>query len=206
VRPQLEPCPPPSATLDPDDALRTVQAAVSDGDAVLATTGYTGRALYALSDRPNQFYMVGSMGCVSSLGLGLAKVQPHRRIVVIDGDGAMLMRLGAVAAIGHERPSNLVHVLLDNGVHDSTGSQATLSPSVDLPTIARACGYPHIVGASTVEDLRVALRAATSGPSLIHVRTTPRSDRRLPRPTLTPEQVAERFRGWLSAGRGQTEA
>ena len=101
-------------------ALRAVQAAAGPQDIVIATTGYTGRELFALDDRDNQLYMVGSMGCASTLGLGLAIAQPHRRVFVIDGDGAMLMRMGAMATVGYERPANLTHVLLDNGLHEST--------------------------------------------------------------------------------------
>jgi phosphonopyruvate decarboxylase len=183
--------------LDADDALRAIRAGTWATDAVLATTGYTGRALYALGDQPSQLYMVGSMGCVSSLGLGLALAQPRRRVVVLDGDGAMLMRLGAVAVLGHERPPNLVHILLDNGVHDSTGGQATVSASVDLTAVARACGYPRVLRPSGTDELQEALTDGEDGLTFIHVRTRPRANRKLPRPEMTPAQVAERFRLWL---------
>lgn len=183
--------------IDPDAALDAIQGAVGSRAAVLATTGYTGRALYALADRPNQLYMVGSMGCVSGLGLGLARAQPHRKVVVIDGDGSVLMRMGLLATIGHEAPANLVHVLLDNGVHDSTGGQATVSSSADLAAVAHSCGYPSVVRARGTEDLRALLRGSRKGPVFIHVRTRPRDSRKLPRPTMTPAEVAERFRQWL---------
>jgi len=183
-----------------DDVLRAVQQSVGPADAVLATTGYTGRALCALEDRPNQLYMVGSMGCVSSLGLGLAKAQPRRRVVVLDGDGAVLMRLGALATVGHEQPPNLVHILLDNGVHDSTGGQATVSASVDLAAVAAACGYPRILRAERLDELRSALREDSPTLTFIHVRTRPRTCHKLPRPEMTPAQVAERFRRWLREG------
>jgi phosphonopyruvate decarboxylase len=180
-----------------DVVLTAIQSSVAPSDAVLATTGYTGRALYALSDTPNQLYMVGSMGCVSSLGLGLAKAQPHRRVVVIDGDGAALMRMGAMAVVGHERPANLVHVLLDNNVHDSTGGQATVSSSIDLAAIAAACGYLRVVRVGSLDELRAELGHATKTLTFLHVRTKPRENHKLPRPEITPPQVAERFRQWL---------
>jgi phosphonopyruvate decarboxylase len=142
--------------------------------------------------------MVGSMGCVSSLGLGLAKAQPNRRVVVLDGDGAMLMHLGAAAVLGQERPPNLVHVLLDNGVHDSTGGQATVSRRVDLAAVARACGYPRLVRVAGVEHLRSVLATGEEGLAFVHVRTRPRTDHKLPRPEVSPAEVAERFRKWLS--------
>ncbi len=115
-----------------DDALRAIKQGASEDDLILATTGYTGRALYALGDADNQFYMVGSMGCLASFALGLAIAQPDRRIIAIEGDGALLMRMGNLATLGHHRPPNLLHVLLDNGVHDSTGAQATAASTVNF--------------------------------------------------------------------------
>ncbi len=186
--------------LDPDVALGAVQRATGPDDAVLATTGFTGRALYALEDRPSQFYMVGSMGCVSSVGLGIAKAQPARRVIVLDGDGAMLMRLGAAATVGFERPENFVHVLLDNGVHDSTGAQPTVSSTTDLAAIARACGYPHVLRVGSPDELEEAIRTPRGELSFVHVRTAPRADRKLPRPTQTAPELAERFSCWLGGG------
>jgi phosphonopyruvate decarboxylase len=183
--------------LDPDEALRAVGAGLDERDVVLATTGFTGRALYAVGDRPSQLYMVGSMGCASSMGLGLALARPERRIVVLDGDGAMLMHLGAAAIVGHEGPENLLHVLLDNGVHDSTGAQATVSPAVDLATVATACGYAGARRVASAGELTAAVAAGDPGPRLVHVRTAPRANRKLPRPTQTPPEVARRLQEWL---------
>jgi phosphonopyruvate decarboxylase len=141
--------------------------------------------------------MVGSMGCVSSLGLGLARAQPQRRVVVLDGDGAALMRLGALATIGHEQPANLIHILLDNGVHDSTGGQATVASSADLAAVAAACGYPRVLRAEWLDDLRSVLREESEALTFVHVRTRPRENHKLPRPEMTPAQLADRFRRWL---------
>lgn len=185
--------------LAPDAALRAIVAGLSGSDVVIATTGFTGRALYGVGDRPNQLYVVGSMGCASSLALGLALAQPARRVIVLDGDGAALMHLGAAAIIGHERPANLVHVLLDNGVHDSTGAQATVAPAVDLAGVALACGYPEVARVASADELTRSIRSARSGPSFLHVRTEPRAERKLPRPEETPAEVAARFTGWMQA-------
>ena len=185
--------------LDPDETMRVVRAATAD-DAVLATTGFTGRALYAQGDRDNHFMMVGSMGCISSLGLGIARILPDRRTVVLDGDGSLLMRLGAAATIGFENPDNLVHVLLDNAVHDSTGAQATVSPHVDFGQLARACGYGRVERIDSLDALAEALEDRSPGLRFLHVRTAARVDRKLPRPTVTPPEVAERLRGWLRRG------
>jgi phosphonopyruvate decarboxylase len=186
------------------EALRVAQNSARPTDAVITTTGFTGRALYAIEDRPNQLYMVGSMGCASSLGLGLAVSQPLRRVIVIDGDGAALMRLGAMATIGYERPPNLIHILLDNEMHESTGGQSTISHSVDLGAIARACGYPRVIRASSLDQFAgaldqsaEALGQSTERLTFIHVKTRPGEIGNLPRPTVTPRQGAERFRAWL---------
>jgi phosphonopyruvate decarboxylase len=185
------------ARFSQDDALRTIQASVDSTDAVLATTGFTGRALYALDDRANQFYMVGSMGCVSSLGLGLATACPDRRVIVLDGDGALLMRMGALATNGFLLPENLVHIVLDNGCHDSTGSQRTVSTCMNMVGLASACGYPRAVSVSSLAGLSQLLRETTRQLTFIHIKTKARENRKLPRPTVSPADVARRFRGWL---------
>src|SRR6185312_6741324 len=143
----------PAAVLEPrrrafkarvtrSDALRAVIAHTSaDSSVVLASTGFCGRELYAIDDRPNQLYMVGSMGCVVPLALGLALRRPDLRVVALDGDGAALMRLGAFATVGAYAPPNLWHLLLDNGAHDSTGGQATVSGRISFAGVAAACGY-----------------------------------------------------------------
>jgi phosphonopyruvate decarboxylase len=186
-----------SERLAPDRALEAVVAGLTGSDVVVATTGFTGRALYAHGDRPNQLYMLGSMGCASSFGLGLALAQPRRRVVVLDGDGAMLMHLGASAIVGHEAPENLVHVLLDNGVHDSTGAQATVAPAVDLALVARACGYRDVVRVASAAELCAVVGARGAGPRFVHVRTAPRASRKLPRPLETPAEIAQRFARWM---------
>src|SRR6202789_1779172 len=124
------------------DALRLVVAHTPIASTVLlASTGFCGRELFAIDDRANHFYMVGSMGCVLPLALGLALARPDWRVIALDGDGSMLMRMGALATAGAYGPPNLRHLLLDNGVHDSTGSQATVSPRISFAMMAAACGY-----------------------------------------------------------------
>jgi phosphonopyruvate decarboxylase len=181
------------------DILRAVQAAVAATDLIVATTGYTGRELYAADDRPNQLYMVGSMGCALSIGLGLAIAQPARRVIVLDGDGAALMRLGAFATMGYERPANLVHVLLDNGMHESTGGQMTVSGSIDFCGLAAACGYPDVAAIASPEALAAAIPAATQRLTFIHVPILPGVPE-LPRPEITPPEVAARLREHIAAG------
>lgn len=180
------------------DALAAVQRAARANDVVVATTGYTGRELYALDDRKSQLYMVGSMGCASSFGLGLACARPDRRVVVLDGDGAALMRMGALATLGYERPANLLHVLLDNETHDSTGAQSTVSHSVDLGAVARACGYPRVVRVTTAEELGRVVAEETRSLTFVHVKTKPGAPTDLPRPKVTPVEVLARLRAELT--------
>lgn len=179
-----------------------VQASVGPNDLVVATTGFTGRALYAAADKPNQLYMVGSMGCASPFGLGLAIACPDRRVIVLDGDGAALMRMGALATLGYERPKNLTHVLLDNEVHDSTGGQSTVSHSIDLGAVAKSCGYPKVLRATSLDDLG-AIIADAHELTFVHLKTA-RGDTdnaSLPRPKVTPVQVIDRLRAFIEATR-----
>jgi phosphonopyruvate decarboxylase len=177
-----------------------LQSTVSPDTIVLASTGYCGRELYALADRPNHFYMVGSMGCVTALALGLALSRPQLRVVAVDGDGAALMRMGTFASIGAYAPHNLWHLLLDNGVHDSTGGQATVSAGVGFAAIAAACGYPLALesdGIEVIDELFAASNVA--GPRFAHLRTKPGAAPNLPRPSVTPEQVSARLAAHIGA-------
>ncbi len=188
----------PAARPSRSDALAAVQGALRPGDVVVATTGYTGRELYALDDKPNQLYMVGSMGCAGSFGLGLALAQPERRVIVLDGDGAALMRLGALATLGFERPKNLLHVLLDNELHESTGGQSTVSHSVDSALVAAASGYPRVERVPSAEALAALVAAPTTELTFAHVKMKPGAPEDLPRPTVTPIQVKERLIAFMA--------
>ena len=176
------------AQLTRREMLEGLLARWTDNDLVVATTGYTGRELYALQDRPQHIYLVGSMGCASSLGLGLALNRPHQRVWVLDGDGALLMRLGALTTVGWVRPLNMVHLVLDNGCHESTGAQATVSPSLDLCQVAAGCGYPQVTRWSEPQAI------PESGLTFVHCPIRPGIAQSLPRPLQTPAQVATRFR------------
>lgn len=169
-----------------------------ENSVIIATTGYTGRELCALADRPNQLYMVGSMGCASSLGLGLSLARPDLQVVVIDGDGAALMRLGNLATVGTYGRGNLVHVLLDNEAHDSTGAQATVSANLSFAQVASACGYALTLEGNDPELLDELLTvSASSGPRFAQLKIGTGTLKDLPRPQLTPPQTKERLRNHL---------
>jgi phosphonopyruvate decarboxylase len=120
-------------------------------------------------------------------------------VVVLDGDGAALMKLGNLATIGAQAPENLVHVLLDNAVHDSTGGQATSSPHVDFATVALSCGYRAAFSADDLQGFEKALKEAFAapGPTMIHLKISAGSMAKLGRPTIGPADVARRFQAFL---------
>ena len=159
---------------------------------LIASTGFNGRELYAIDDRPNQLYMVGSMGCAASLGLGLSLARPDKKIVVIDGDGAVLMRMGNMATVGAYGGTNYYHLMLDNRVHESTGGQATVSSVVDFPAIAAACGYQEVLHAAQgPQDIGGFLQS--KAPAFMHVGTSRGVPEGLPRPSVKPADVAQRL-------------
>lgn len=186
------------------EALGTIASAMGDRAALIATTGKTGRELFTLGTAENHIYIVGSMGCASSIGLGLRLAhQSPDPIVVLDGDGAALMKMGTMATIGHTQPRNFIHVILDNETHDSTGGQATVSATVDFAGVAAACGYHAAYRTDTKAEVAAILKRHLSspGPVLLHVKIAPGSLEDLGRPTLSPVEVKERFMGWVSRGR-----
>jgi phosphonopyruvate decarboxylase len=184
------------------DALREVVARTTPGStAILASTGYCGRELYAIADRPNQIYMVGSMGCVVSWALGLALARPDLNVLALDGDGAALMRMSAMATAGAYGPPNLKHLLLDNGAHDSTGGQATVSPNISFAGVAAACGYARAIEGDDLGELAAWLEEPwRSGPSFarLSIRTGTPAD--LPRPSISPADVKGRFMRHFGGG------
>jgi phosphonopyruvate decarboxylase len=178
-------------------------ACLPEEAAVIATTGKCGRELFTLSDRPQHLYQVGSMGCASAMALGVA-LNVSRPMVVLDGDGAALMKMGNMATIGAQVPENLLHVILDNGVHDSTGGQQTVSSSIDFAEVAAACGYAQAAVCDDLSGFEEAMAAAfaSPGPHLVHMRIQPGSMAKLGRPTIAPHEVASRFQTFLTTVEG----
>jgi len=164
---------------------------------IVSTTGYTSRDL-ASYDEARHFPMQGSMGFALALGLGLTRAVPNRRVVVIDGDGALIMRLGSLATAGHLEPQGLTHVVLDNGTYASTGGQATVSSNVDFATVALSCGYAQAATCTGRESLEDALEFAfgpnLSGPTLLRIFISAEDPDPKERPSVAPPEIASRFR------------
>jgi phosphonopyruvate decarboxylase len=185
-----------------DALVRVIANTPADASVVFASTGFCGRELYALDDRPNQLYFVGSMGCVTMLALGFALARPDLDVVAIDGDGAALMRMGAFATLGAYGPPNLAHLLLDNGAHESTGGQATVSRGVAFADVATACGYASALDSDDPAAIPPFLLAtpASAGPRFLRLRIAQGTPSDLPRPTIAPEDVARRLRAHIQEG------
>jgi len=184
------------------DALKLVQEQAPADAAIIATTGKCGRELFTLGDREQQIYLVGSMGCASAVGLGVS-LNVEQPVIVLDGDGAALMKMGNTATIGAYSPRNLVHIVLDNGVHDSTGGQGTVSPGVDFAGVAHSCGYATSAIADALPEFAASLREAlaTPGPHMLHWRIAEGSLEKLGRPTVHPPEIARRLRDFIAGKR-----
>lgn len=182
------------------DAIKVVKNLLLKDELLVATTGKAGRELFSLGHHSNQIYIVGGMGCASAIGLGLGICQNKRKVVVLDGDGAVLMKMGSLATIGHYHPENLIHIVLDNEAHESTGGQATVSGSIDFAQIASACAYQDIFRCDTETSLKEAVKLSLNrkGPVMIHVKVAVGSNPHLGRPDLTPAQVKEQFMGFIA--------
>ena len=166
------------------------------GDAfIVSTTGKVSRELFEIREARGEghghdFLTVGSMGHASSLALGMALQRPERQFICLDGDGAALMHLGAMAVIGAKRPANLLHIVINNQAHESVGGQPTVACSTDLCGIARACGYPWVARASSLEEVESAFRAALAARQCAFIETEAAIGARadLGRPTSTPQE------------------
>lgn len=165
---------------------------------VVCANGMISREAMAARDRAENFYMLGSMGLASSIGLGLALSAPERKVVVLDGDGNLLMNLGALPTAGYLAPVNFLHIVLDNAVHGSTGNQPTLSEKIPLEEMAKAAGYRVVKRVTMQEELRSLLPSflIETGPAFLLIRLEI-GDRgeAIPRVPIPPEAITRRLRG-----------
>ena len=164
-------------------------------DRIISANGFISRDLFAVSDTRPAFYMIGSMGLASSIGLGIALKDPEKRVFVFDGDGNILMNLGSLTTIGSLKPKNLVHVVFDNSVHESTGSQPTNTNFVSIEKIAKTCNYNHTFTTKTKNDFEKILRKIKklNGPIMIVVKIQKSNNKKSPRINYEPLEIKERF-------------
>lgn len=168
-------------------------------DVLMGATGFTGRELYQSCDHPGKFYMTGSMGCLSSLGLGVSIENSEKRVFLLDGDGAVLMKLGSLATIGHYSPDNLIHICFDNSAYESTGSQPTVSANTDLCKVADGCGYEFSAAVESVGQFKEILENIDKikKPAFLRILIKPGTVEGLERPADTPIQMKDKFEKFL---------
>jgi thiamine pyrophosphate-dependent acetolactate synthase large subunit-like protein len=175
------------------DAIKAIIDCIDDG-LIISCDGMISRELFSVKDRVQNFYMLGSMGLASAIGLGVALARSDEKIIVLTGDGNMLMSLGTLATIGMASPKNIIHIVLDNECHESTGGQETASKVAKLCDIARFSGFINSECVSSLNALKNALRTllGIGGPSFIHVKVSKeRVD--APRVSIDPVEIKDRF-------------
>ncbi len=185
------------------DALAAITPHLHD-EVCVAANGFISRAVSAVRDREDTFYMIGSMGLAAAIGFGIALAQPKRRVLVFDGDGNVLMGMGELASIAAAKPANLWHLCFDNGVHASTGGQRTIADRVVLSELARAAGYRWVKRSQSAAELGrdVPEFLATVGPAFLHVCIAPGPPGPPePRITHTPPELTARLRHALGTPR-----
>ena len=164
-------------------------------DRIISANGFISRDLFSISDTRPTFYMIGSMGLASSIGLGIALKDPEKRVFVFDGDGNILMNLGSLTTIGSLKPKNLIHVVFDNSVHESTGSQPTNTNFVSIEKIAKACNYNHTFTVKTKNNFEKVLRKIKKlkGPIMIVVKIQQSNEKSSGRVNYEPVEMKEYF-------------
>lgn len=187
-----------------EEAIQTVAAALGEKDCIVSTTGMISRELFEYRAAMKQgherdFHTVGSMGHASQIALGIALAQPERRVWCFDGDGATIMHMGSMAIVGNKAPKHYVHVVFNNGAHDSVGGQPTVGLKIDLPAIAKAVGYKAVYSVDNKADLETVLKNVNGfdSPALLEVKVKKGNRKDLGRPTTTPIQNKEALMSFL---------
>ena len=182
-------------TMSREEAIQTVAAALGEKDCIVSTTGMISRELFEYRAAINQgherdFLTVGSMGHASQIALGIALAQPERRVWCFDGDGAAIMHMGSMAIVANKAPKNYVHVVFNNGAHDSVGGQPTVGLKIDLPAVAEAVGYKATYSVDSKAELESVLAKENgfASPALLEIKVKKGNRKDLGRPTTTPIQ------------------
>ncbi len=174
------------------DALKRIVDSLSN-ELVVCNLGSPSRELYSISDRNSNFYMLGSMGLVSSITLGIALAQPKKRVWCIDGDGSLLMNLGSLSTIANNQPNNLMLIVIDNSSYGSTGNQKTYtSGKTNLETIAEGAGFESITVIEKEEDIVPSLKSLGIGCHFVLIKTQP-GNAQVENVPLLPEEIKKRF-------------
>ena len=185
-----------------EEAIEKVMLLADEKAAIVSTTGMASRELYELREKhgmnhERDFLTVGSMGHASQIALSIALQKKERNIFCIDGDGATIMQMGGLATIGSRAPKNMVHIVLNNGAHDSVGGQPTVARQIDLCGIAKSCGYESVKRVETIEELENALSNLEEKLTFIEVIVKKGARKDLGRPKSTPIENKKAFMEFL---------
>jgi len=174
------------------DAIREIIGLIGNNP-IVSANGYISRDLFEVCDRDSNFYMIGSMGLASSIGLGIALKNKKKRVFVLDGDGNILMNLGSLATIGNLKPKNLVHVVLDNHIHDSTGGQPTVLSAINFEDMGKSANY-SVFKVKSIKELKKLLKSTEkkSGPLMfiVEIKNSKKVEKRV---SLEPVEIRDRF-------------
>ena len=189
-------------SLSREEAIQTVASALGEMDAIVSTTGMISRELFEYRTSMNQgherdFLTVGSMGHASQIALGVALEKQDRKVWCFDGDGASIMHMGSMAIVANKAPQNYMHVVFNNGAHDSVGGQPTVGLKIDLPAVAKAVGYKSVYSVSSKEELLQRLPNLGEAPVFLEIRVKKGNRKDLGRPTTTPIQNKEALMEFL---------
>lgn len=192
-------------TMTREEAIRKVAGSIESDACIVSTTGMISRELFEYRTAMNEsherdFLTVGSMGHASQIALGIALQKPDRRVYCFDGDGASIMHMGNMAISASMNCKNYVHVVFNNGAHDSVGGQPTVGLTIDLPAIAKAVGYKHVFSVNNMESLTETLAGLRDieGPIFLQICVRKGNRKDLGRPTTTPIQNKEALMEYLN--------
>ena len=189
-------------TMTREEAIQAAAKALAPTDVIVSTTGMISRELFEAraawgQGHEKDFLTVGSMGHASQIALGIALNKKDRRVWCFDGDGATIMHMGSMAIVASKRPANYIHVVFNNGAHDSVGGQPTVGLKINLPEVAKAVGYSSVYSVSTIEELNSRLSVLSSqsndGPVFLEVKVKKGNRKDLGRPTTTPIENKQAF-------------
>ncbi len=191
-------------TMSREEAIQTVAAALGDKDVIVSTTGMISRELFEYRTAKNEgherdFLTVGSMGHASQIALGIALAKQDRKVWCFDGDGASIMHMGSMAIVAQKAPKNYVHVVFNNGAHDSVGGQPTVGLNINIPAVATAVGYKYVYSIESKDRLQELLEKLKEieGPIFLEVKVKKGNRKDLGRPTTTPIQNKEALMAFL---------
>jgi len=172
------------------DGIKEVMKHIED-ELIICNIGFPSRELYEIRDRSRNFYMLGSMGLASSIGLGVAMSNIEKKVVIFDGDGSLLMNLGSLVTVFNQNPNNLIWIVFDNGCYGSTGNQCTYAQNVSLLEIAKSIGFKNSYDYNEV-NFKDILKNKQNGPVFIHYKVLP-GNADSPIIDLSPEKIKDRF-------------